>query len=53
MATSKVVFVQRHQESSIVVRDISGFSSKFGRSIGMPLEVRRETQGPFPVATGI
>ena len=30
-----------------------GFSSRFGRAIGTPLEVRRETQGPFPVATGI
>ena len=34
-------------------RDTSGFSSSLGRAIGMPLELRRETQGPFPLATGI
>ena len=30
-----------------------GFSSRLGRAIGTPLEVRQETQGPFPVATWI
>ena len=53
MATSKAMFVQRHQESYIVGRDILDFSTNLGRSIGTPLEVRRETQGPFPVATRI
>ena len=50
---SKLVFIQRRQDSFLVERDTSGFSSRLGRSIGMPLEVRQETQGPFPVATGI
>ena len=30
-----------------------GSSSRFGREIWTPLEVRRESQVPFPVATGI
>ena len=50
---SKPVFVQRHQNSSLVVRDTLGFSSRLGSTIGTPLEVQCETQGPFPVATGI
>ena len=50
---SKLVFVQRRQDSCLVMRDSSGSFSKLGRAIGMLLEVRRETQGPFPVATGI
>ena len=50
---SKVVSVQRHQDSCLLVRDSSGFSSRLGRAIGMPIEVRRETQGLFPVAKGI
>ena len=29
------------------------FSSRLGKAIGMPLGVRQETQGPFPVATEI
>ena len=45
------MFVQRHQDSSLIVRDTSGFSLRFGRAIDTPLEVRRETQGPFPFAT--
>ena len=35
------------------MRDISGLSSRLGRAMGMSLDVRQETQGPFPVATGI
>ena len=35
------------------MRDTSGVSSRLGRAISMLLEVRQETQGPFPVATGI
>ena len=50
---SKLVFVQRCHDSCLVVRDTSGFSSTLCRSIGKPLEVRWETQGPFPVASGI
>ena len=50
---SKLVFPQRRQDSCLVARDTSAFSSKHGRAIETPLEVRQETQGPFPVATGI
>ena len=35
------------------MRDTLGSSSRFGREIWTPLEVRRESQVPFPVATGI
>ena len=52
-APSKLVFVQQHHDSSLVVRDTSGFSSRLGREIGTPLEVKQETQGPFLVATVI
>ena len=52
-APSKLVFVQRHQDSCLVSRESSEYSTKLGRAIGTPLKVRRETQGPFPVATGI
>ena len=52
-SSSKLVFVQRHQDSCRVARDTLGFSSRLGRAIGMPLNVRQETQGPFAVATGI
>ena len=45
------MFVQGHQDPCLVMRDTSGISSRLGRAIGMPLEVRRETQGPFPIAT--
>ena len=49
----KLVFVQRGQGSCLVARDTSRFSSRLGRVIWTPLKERRETQGPFPVATGI
>ena len=51
--TSKRVFRQCRHDTCLVVRDTSGFSSKHGRAIETPLEVRQETQGPFPVAIGI
>ena len=44
---SRPVFVQRCQDSYLVVRDTSGFSSRLARAIGTPLEVRQETQCPF------
>ena len=50
---SKLVFVQQHQHSCLVARETSRFSSRLGRAIGMPLQVRQETQCPFPVSTGI
>ena len=48
---SKLVFVQRTQDACLVLGDTSGLFSRRGR--GTPLEVRMETQWPFPVATGI
>ena len=48
-----LVFFQQRQDSCLVSRDTSGFSSRHGRAIGTPLKVRWETQGSFPVATGI
>ena len=50
---SKLVFVQQCHDSCLVARDTSGFSSRLVRAIGTPLQVREETQGPFPVASGI
>ena len=52
-STSKLVFVQPRHASCLVTRDTSGISLKLGRAIGTLLEVRWETQVPFPVATGI
>ena len=46
------MFVLPRQDSCLVTRDNSGISSRLGRAIGMLLEVRRETEGPFPVTTG-
>ena len=42
---------QRRQDSCLVTRDTSGISTMLGRAIRTLLEVRRETQGPFLVAT--
>ena len=50
---SRLVFVQRRQNSCLVARDTLGFSSRLARATGTPLEVRQETQCPFPVATVI
>ena len=50
---SKFVFVQPHQVSCLVMRDTSEISLRLGRAIGTLLEMRWETQGHFPVATGI
>ena len=51
--TSKLVFVQQREDSCLVTRDTSGFSSMLDRAIQILLEVRQETQGTFPVATVI
>ena len=51
--TSKPVFVQRRKDYCLDARDTLVFSSRLGRAIGVPFKVRQETQGPFPVATGI
>ena len=48
---SKLVFVQQRQDTCLVARDTSGFSSRLGRAIGMPLEVRQQTQCPLFVVT--
>ena len=50
---SKLVFVQRLQDSCLVTRETSGISTSLGRAIWMLLEVRQETDGPFLVATVI
>ena len=50
---SKLMLVQQCQDSCLVIRYISGISSRLGRAIGMLLEVKQVTQCPFPVATGI
>ena len=50
---SKFVFVQRRQDTCLGANDTSAYSSRFGRAIGMPLVMKHENQGPFPVATGI
>ena len=50
---SKLVFLERHQDSCLVMTDTSGISSRLGRAIGLLSEVRRETQCPYSVATGI
>ena len=50
---SKLVFVQRRQDSCLVMRDTSGIPTRLGRTIRMFLEVRRETECPFLVATVI
>ena len=41
------------QDSCLVARDALVFSSRLGRAIGTPLVMKQETQGHFPVATGI
>ena len=46
---SKLVFVQQYQDTCQVARDTSGFSSRLGRAIGTPLEVRQQTQCPLLV----
>ena len=50
---SKLVLVQQHQDSCLVTRDISGISWRLGRAIRTLIEVRRETQCAFLVATVI
>ena len=52
-SSSKLVFVQQCQDTCLVARDTSGFSSRLGRAIGMPLEVKQQTQCPLLVVTVI
>ena len=51
--SSKLVFVQRRQDSCLVTMDTSGISSRLGRAIRMLLKVRQETECSFLVATVI
>ena len=50
---SKLMFVQRSQDTCLGVNDTSAYSSRLGRPIGMPLVVKHEIQAPFQVATVI
>ena len=50
---SKLVFLHRRQDFFLVAKYTSVFSSWLGKAIGTPLQVTCETQGLFPVATGI
>ena len=50
---SKPVFVQRRQDSCLVMRDTSGISTRLGRAIRMLLKVRQETENTFLVSTVI
>ena len=50
---SKLVFVQRHQDTCLVTRDTSGISSRPDRAIQMLFTVRKETKSLFLVATVI
>ena len=44
--TSKIVSVQRHEDTCLVMRDTSGISARLERAIRMLLKVRSETLGP-------
>ena len=50
---TKLVFAQRSQHSCLVARDNSGISMRLVRAIRTLLQVRRDTEGPFRVATEI
>ena len=50
---SKLLFVQRRQVSCLLTKDTSGISLRLGRAIRLLVEVRRETQFTFLVATVI
>ena len=51
--TSKLLFVQRCQDTCLGSRDTSDISSRLGRAIRILPKERRENQGPFLVATVI
>ena len=50
---SKLVFDQQCQDYCLVLSDTSGISSRLGRAIQTPLEVKWETQGSYLVPTVI
>ena len=47
---SKLVFVQRSQDSCLITRDNSGISMRHGRALRTLLDVSLEAEGPFLVA---
>ena len=49
----KLMFVQRRQDSCLVTRDTSGISMWLDRAIRTLLELRREKERAFVVATVI
>ena len=51
--STKLLFAQRSQHSCLVARDNSRISMRLVRAIRTLLHVRRETEGPFRVATEI
>ena len=51
--TLQISCLHRRQDSCLVKRDTLGISSRLGRAIEKLLDLRLETQCPFPVATGI
>ena len=50
---SKLQFVQRSQDTCVVMRVTSAIYTRLGRIIQTLLEVRWETKGPFLVSTEI
>ena len=42
---SKLVFVQRRQDSCLITRESSAITTRLGSAIGTLLEVRQETEG--------
>ena len=50
---SKLVFVQRRQDSCVVMRENSEISTRLDRATGMLLELRQKTEGPLLVSTVI
>ena len=50
---SKLVFLERRQDSCLITRYTSGISSRLARAIRTLLELRPETKCPFLVATVI
>ena len=50
---SKLLFVQRCQNSCIVMKDTSGISTRLDRAIQMLFDVRQEMEAHFLVATVI
>ena len=50
---SKLVSVQRRQDSCLITRETSAITMRLGSAIGTLLEVRQETEGHYLDATVI